>query len=168
MTVLDRVRRNRRGAAIPEFALLLPIYIVLLLMFFELGFVALYQSSMSSASDAVARYLRDQRVQKLIPTTVGMRDAACNAPKLVSISCDAAVMKIALYDATNLVSNPVTPPVIIDNLAPAVLTNDAYNVAMGYEWSSPWPTARLILPTSGGRTQVQIFNYALLAERPMD
>lgn len=162
------LRDNVRGAAALEFALVAPIFLLVLFASFEVGFMTWNYTLATSAAEAVADYLRQSRVAQTTITDTGVRAAACTGFGATGTACSAAKLKIALYDATNPVAVAIPTPTLIENTTVGTTTGDAYIVAVGYEWGVVMPTAKLILPNDGTRAQVQARTYALLLERPID
>lgn len=173
--LLTRVIRDERGVTAIEFAFVAPAFLLFMFAILDIALIVLFSSLLNDGAHGAAEYLRDQTMQCVRQgnanctqaTVTGMRAAACKEISMGGMSCDPSTLKLAVYNADDLVAKPVSSTTMIDERAIALNSARAYIIALGYEWTFPLPTSRLLLPSSGDRTQVQAHVYATTAERAL-
>jgi Flp pilus assembly protein TadG len=78
-----RARRNASGVTAIEFALLAPIFLLLLFMVIETGIIFFTQAMLQNAVDDAARLIRTGQAQSQNLSQGQFRDAVCNGVKLI-------------------------------------------------------------------------------------
>src|SRR5258708_14056434 len=103
---------GRRGSAALEFALIAPVFFILLLGIVENGVIYFASATLQYATDNAARYIRTGQAQAASTTQAQLRTRICNdiAPML---SCNANlqidVQAFSGYSAANFAA-PTDPP----------------------------------------------------------
>jgi hypothetical protein len=175
-----RWARDERGVAAIEFAFVAPVFLMFIFGILEIAFIVLQSSLLNDAGQAAGVYLRNEAMsctRKGKPgdpdfnctaaSQVGVRQAVCNAVKIGGMSCDVTRLKVAVYSADDLSKNPVTIPEMIEDRRGGVKASRSYVIALGYEWGFGLPTAKLLLTTSGDRTQLQARVFVTTVERAL-
>lgn len=163
------------GTTAIEFAFIAPIFLLFLFAILDIALIVLFSSLLNDGARGAGDYLRDQTMQCVrqgtpnctLATVAGMRSAVCKEVSMGGMSCDASRLKLAVYDADDLVARPVDDAGIIDEKAISLNSARSYIIALGYEWPFPLPTSRILLQSSGDRIQLQARVYATTAERAL-
>lgn len=160
--VLSRLRRSRSGATAVEFALVAPLYFLILCGIIEVGLMTWFTSSLNDGASQVGNFLREKEMNRQTPTESEIRTVACDAVKLSNLKC--ANLKIAIYPAYPTSSTAVAEPKIIDNFT-TPLNQRGYIIAFGYEWGFSFPSTKLLMVRDGDRVQVQSRIFVSVPER---
>lgn len=169
MRALSRLKSSRSGATAIEFALVGPVFLMMIFGTFEVGLISLYSTMLDEGADAGATYMRDIRVfnKKTVYSDQDLRKAVCDAISATSMSCSEDQLKIAVYYAGEPITRPMNIPDIIENKSALWRGwGGSYVIAVAYEWRTYFPTTSLLMKTRGDRAQFQARTYAVPAERP--
>ena len=158
----QRLRGNYCGAAALEFALVAPLYLLLVSASLEIGLASWFANGLDDGATRIGNYLRDQAMLREPATEAGLREAACETIASDGLNC--ANLKIAIFNADDPVNRPITVPTIIDDTIPAFDAR-GYVIALGYEWRFFLPTTKLLMIHNGDRTQIQARTFVSVAER---
>jgi Flp pilus assembly protein TadG len=90
---LRRFRRNTRGSAALEFAMIAPVFFAFLFPMFEVGITFAADAVLQNAVNDAARQIRTGAVQSAGLTATGFRQMVCD--KLtIPLTCDNALLKV--------------------------------------------------------------------------
>jgi hypothetical protein len=171
-TIFQRLRKSairlvaeQDGVTAVEFALLLPVFLLLVFGILEIGLALIYVTLISFGADKGIAYLIDQRQNYETITEPGLRTAVCSAFAGTPLTCDER-LKIALINADDPTPTSVAVPrPITDVWDSEDGLGGQYLLAIGYNWTFIFPTTKYVLPYAGPEAQIQAVNMAVLAER---
>lgn len=177
---LRALARDTRGVTAIEFAFVAPVFFLFVFGILEIALIVFFASLISDGAEQGNRYLRDQTMNCVRQgaagqgsinctgaTIAGLRQAICGAISVGGMSCAADSLKLAVYPADNPIANPFPSSLMIDETPANLKQSRAYVIAVGYEWPFALSTSTLLLPTQGGRTQIQYRTYSSTAERAL-
>lgn len=149
-----RFRRDRRASALIEFALIAPVFFLLLFSIIEIGVIFFAQSTLQRAADDVARMIRTGQVQNGSLTEGQVLNRVC-ADIAALIPCDSN-LKIDVQSFNNFGGVTFTPPLDangnytpINNFSPGVACNVVL-VRVFYGWPVFTPVLTPFLSTMAG------------------
>ncbi|KJF66615.1 TadE/TadG family type IV pilus assembly protein [Rhizobium nepotum] len=152
-----------RAATAIEFGLLLPVYLLLIFGIIEVSLVLFFSLNMSTAATAGAEYLRKAAAGRTSVTDAEFRQVIASNFLLATTEKDLKISLIAIADA-DLATAPVVFPVENKFEAPSKSAGQ-YLLALGYDWKFILPTTHLLVPSSGGKPQLQNVSLAITAVR---
>jgi hypothetical protein len=86
--ILDPTTRNRRGQALTEFALVVPIFLLVLFSVIVLGLFVFYQQQLDTAAREAARYAAIHSSSAQCPTTSWLSPGTLAPPPTSYYACD--------------------------------------------------------------------------------
>lgn len=165
MKLWRRFHRNTKATTVIEFALLAPIYLLLIFGILEIGLALLFSQMLAVAADRGADYLIQERQAYRTPTATGLRSAMCEVLGGTPVSCTADKLKLTLMNIDALTASSMTITRPIDNRFDNAATGALYMLAAGYTWGFVFPSTILVLPFSGPDAQMQSVELIVMAER---
>jgi len=152
-----------RAASAIEFALLLPIYFVLIFGTIEVSLALFFSLNMSTAASAGAEYLRKAAASRTVVSKVDFRDIIASNFLLPTTEENMKISLTAIADA-DLAASPVKFPIENSFETPSAAAGQ-YLLALGYEWKFILPTTHLLFSGSGKNPQLQNVSLAITAVR---
>lgn len=166
---LAQLSKCRDGATALEFALIAPVFFLLIWGILEICLLVWFTTQLTEGAEAGTAYMRQQRLAGATTTDTGLRDAICASISSGGLSCDAAKLKIGVYYAGVPVGGSYGVPAITDNVSdPRNFSGGQYILALGYNWGISLPTSKLLVPQGPDGSQLQARVYTVLAERAWD
>lgn len=160
-----RFLRNSKAATAIEFALLAPVYLVLIFGILELGLALLFSLFLAMSADRGADYLIQERQAYRTPTAAGLRSAMCSVLQGTPMSCSEDALKISLMNIDALTTGSMTITRPIGNRFDSAASGALYMLAAGYSWGFVFPSTILVLPFSGPNAQMQSVELIVMTER---
>lgn len=168
---LRSILRNRDGGAAMEMAIIGPIFIALLLVTFDLGYMLFCQSTLDGAARVAARMVRTGQAQNSADPT-GAFFGALNAnlggvikPALVT----ADVESFADFSTLNTSLPPLVDPKTgkpVSNFTPGVPNNAvAVRVSYVYNFMVPW-VGSLLYSTATSPTSARLESTVVFKNEP--
>jgi Flp pilus assembly protein TadG len=155
----------RQGAAAIEFALLAPVFLIMVFGLIEICLVSWTSITLGRALQAGGKYIIDTRQDMQTPVYNTLKQKICDAITGTSLSCDNLVVAVYAYDDPT--GSPVTLPKPLTDVQPA-FTADNYVIALGYNWPFSLISTPLLIPKVGGIRQMRRVTYIAAAERPIE
>jgi Flp pilus assembly protein TadG len=152
--LLDQLRRfysklDDRGSVIVEFAIVGPVFLLLLLSIFELGYMVYVQTVLDGAARDAARLVRTGQIQGSgTPTqqSTAFQTQLCNEMNAVAVSCSAMVFDIENFTNFSALATQMAKPITRDPKTGA-MTNAAFqpgtasaNVSVRVTYNRPFFT----------------------------
>jgi Flp pilus assembly protein TadG len=104
-----RVLRDDRGSILIEFALVGPIFLMLMLGIIELGIMLFAQTVLDGAARSAARMIRTGQVQANATPQTAFQTALCNGMRsLMPPPCSAVIYDVEVYPSFGAISPPRT------------------------------------------------------------
>ncbi|MBG0507641.1 pilus assembly protein [Agrobacterium sp. MOPV5] len=154
---------NIQAASAVEFALLAPVYILLIFGTIEVSLALFFSLNMSTAAYSGAEYLRKAAANRTVVTEVDFRKVIASGFLLPTTEEDMKISLIAIADA-DLAASPVTFPIENRFETPSAAAGQ-YLLALGYNWKFILPTTHLLFSGSGKNPQLQNVSLAITAIR---
>lgn len=158
-----RLLHDRQGAYAVEYALLAPMFLLLVLAILEIGIVLLYMINLSSATEDAAEYIRTSAINRTEVTETELRD-------IISSNLLFGFKEERLH--VNLVDVPdndyarITPSFpISDGFDKPDRSTKQMILSVGYDWESFMPASSYVVSYKGDRTQLQEFAMVVTAIR---
>jgi Flp pilus assembly protein TadG len=152
-----------RAASAVEFALLAPVYILLIFGTIEVSLALFFSLNMSTAAYSGAEYLRRAAANRIVVTEADFRKVIASGFLLPTTQEDMKISLVAIADA-DLAASPVTFPIENRFETPNAAAGQ-YLLALGYNWKFILPTSHLLFSGSGKSPQLQNVSLAITAIR---
>jgi hypothetical protein len=170
---LFRLARQRDGATAIEFAIIAPVFFLLIYGIVEICLMVFFQSMLIEGAEAGTEYMRERRLSAQAITDAGLREAICDAISIGGMSCTAGKLKVApFYAGVPNRNGDFGVPDIIENRVEPRLGGRApggqFILALGYNWGISLPSSSLLLPQGDDGSQIQAHVYTVVTERVWD
>jgi Flp pilus assembly protein TadG len=93
-----------------EFAIVGPVFLMLLLAIFELGYMVYVQSILDSSARSAARLIRTGQVQANANPQQYFQSQLCNTMTIIGVSCSSLLFNVGTYSTWSTAYSSVTQP----------------------------------------------------------
>jgi Flp pilus assembly protein TadG len=106
---LRRVQRETKGATAVEFAMIAPVFFLLIWAIFEVGLVFFARQTLTHGLQVTSRQIRTGQAHSAQLSQSAFRQMVCNEVAFL-LSCDADKLYIDVQSYTNFPANGMEPP----------------------------------------------------------
>ena len=107
--ILRRIRRETKGAAAIEFAIIAPVFFLFIWAIFETGLVFFAKQTLTHGLQVTSRQIRTGQAHSTQLTQSSFRTMVCNEVDYL-LSCEADSLFIDVQSYTNFPANGMEPP----------------------------------------------------------
>lgn len=164
---------DKSGVAAIEFALVGPMFLMIVFATLEVPIIGWNHEGLSRAAIEVRDYMEDQRnAREPIDHTV-MRAKLCEALTTTTMSCAPDKLIMGVYNTSDYANKTIVSPAVPEVITREVVSfakypADSYVIVLAYNWDSVFPTSKLLLPHNSKTVQIQARTLVLLSQRPYD
>lgn len=152
---------SRSGSVAVEFAIIGPIFIILIAGIIEIGIVLLFNLYLNAATNSGVEYLRKSQINRVAITSTGLRDAISRA---MPVELDRKKLHVSLVPIPNADLTKVVVAFPVGDSFSLSTTGD-YLLQVGYDWSALSPVTKYLVPNASGKIQLQAIHLGAAAVR---